>query len=356
VKKLAQYWQSIQKSLFPQFEQEVGETTPPLRRLIVVLDVVEIERYVYDPALPRGRGRPAKARSALARAFVAKAVLGLTTTRALRERLLSDPPLRRICGFEGLRQVPSESVFSTAFAEFCRQRLPEVVHETLIKESLGDTLVFHVSRDSTDIPARVTVAPAAKPERKPRKRGRPKKGEVRMPERRLERQLIQTLPEMLEELPQAADCGSKRGYSWKGYKLHLDVSDGGIPLTALLTSASLHDSQAAIPLEKMTAQRVKSLYSLMDSAYDAKEIRKVVEGEDKVALISPHNRQGQTNWLTPAQQQRFRERSTVERTYARLKDDFGARHVRVRGAAKVMAHLMFGVLALTAEQLVRVLT
>ena len=43
----------------------------------------------------------------------------------------------------------------------------------------------------------------------------------------------------------------------------------------------------------------------------------------------------------------------VERVNARLKDEFGARTVRVRGAVKVMAHLMFGVLALTADQLLR---
>ena len=43
----------------------------------------------------------------------------------------------------------------------------------------------------------------------------------------------------------------------------------------------------------------------------------------------------------------------VERANARLKDEFGGRSVRVRGAVKVMAHLMFGVLALTADQLMK---
>jgi hypothetical protein len=43
----------------------------------------------------------------------------------------------------------------------------------------------------------------------------------------------------------------------------------------------------------------------------------------------------------------------VERVNARLKDEFGGRTVCVRGAAKVMAHLMFGVLALTVDQLLR---
>jgi len=38
---------------------------------------------------------------------------------------------------------------------------------------------------------------------------------------------------------------------------------------------------------------------------------------------------------------------------ARLKDGFGGRFVRVRGHANVMYHLLFGVLALTVDQLMR---
>jgi hypothetical protein len=36
-----------------------------------------------------------------------------------------------------------------------------------------------------------------------------------------------------------------------------------------------------------------------------------------------------------------------------LKDEFGGRLIYVRGAAKIMAHLMFGVVALTVDQLLR---
>ena len=45
--------------------------------------------------------------------------------------------------------------------------------------------------------------------------------------------------------------------------MHLDVADGQIPISAVLTSASVHDSQVAIPLATMTAQRVTSLYDVM---------------------------------------------------------------------------------------------
>ena len=39
-----------------------------------------------------------------------------------------------------------------------------------------------------------------------------------------------------------------------------------------------------------------------------------------------------------------------------LKDNFGGRYVRVRGHAKVFCHLMFGVLALAIDQLMRLIT
>jgi hypothetical protein len=56
---------------------------------------------------------------------------------------------------------------------------------------------------------------------------------------------------------------------WTGYKLHLDVSDTGFPLSALVSGAHVHDSQLAIPLEKMTESKVCFCSNLMDAAYDA---------------------------------------------------------------------------------------
>jgi hypothetical protein len=53
--------------------------------------------------------------------------------------------------------------------------------------------------------------------------------------------------------------------------------------------------------------------------------------------------------FTPAEAERYKERTIVERATARLKDEFGDRTIRVRGAGKVMAYPMFGVLALTVD-------
>ena len=57
-----------------------------------------------------------------------------------------------------------------------------------------------------------------------------------------------------------------------------------------------------------------------------------------------------------AEEVRYNERSAAERVNGRLKDEFGARNVWVRGDAKVFCHLMFGVLALTIDQLMRLVT
>ena len=46
---------------------------------------------------------------------------------------------------------------------------------------------------------------------------------------------------------------------------------------------------------------------------------------------------------------RLRTRSGDERTNARLRDEFGGRHVRVGGHSKGACHLMFGILALTVD-------
>lgn len=43
----------------------------------------------------------------------------------------------------------------------------------------------------------------------------------------------------------------------------------------------------------------------------------------------------------------------MERVNRRLKDEFGGRHVRVRRHAKVICPLMFGIVALTVDQLMR---
>ncbi|MFQ5592421.1 MAG: transposase [Phycisphaerae bacterium] len=353
----------------------MGELTEKQQKLVTILELVRVEEHI--PGGFRSSGRPLIERTAIARAFVAKMVYNMPTTRALLDRLHSDIKLRRICGWEKAAQIPSESTLSRAAAEFAVTQLPTRVHEALIERTHRERVVGHISRDATEIEAREKPAKAAKAKTPPapRKRGRPRKGEERVEKpTRLQRQGTMTLLEMVADLPTECDVGTKKnskGYkeSWVGYKLHLDVADGQIPVSCLLTSASLHDSQVAIPLATMTAERTTNLYDLMDSAYDSPLIREHSAALGHVPIIDINPRRNTTlkeelkaearrreliHFQSP-EDVRYNERSTVERVYGRLKDEFGARMVRVRGHAKVMCHLMFGVLALTADQLMRFL-
>ena len=115
----------------------------------------------------------------------------------------------------------------------------------------------------------------------------------------------------------------------------------------------MHDSRAAIPLSLMSADRVTSLYDLMDAAYGSAEWREHSRSLGHIPLIDHNPRGGQKIEFTPAEALRYNERTGAERANARLKDEFGGNTIMVQGSTKVMGHLMFGVLALSADQLMR---
>ena len=142
---------------------------------------------------------------------------------------------------------------------------------------------------------------------------------------------------------------------WRGRPL----KDRGALARAFLAKAVLD-----VPT---TRGLVDSLYDLMDSAYDAPEIRAFSQKLGHVPIIdlNPRRRpqvkaerkrealaQRRIGQVSP-EARRTRERSTVERVNGRLKDEFGGRYLRVRGPGKVLCQLMFGILALTVEQLMR---
>ena len=273
---LSDAWQRFQGELLPALAGEVGPLGVRHGKSVAVLDLVEVERHVHYSH--RGVGNPPADRNALARAFVARAVWDLPTTVVPVDRLPHHPTLRRLCGWSRVSEVPGEPAFFRALPWFAETRLPERMHGALVRAAYAGSVVGHISRDSTAVVGREKPAPKPKPEERPkRKRGRPRKGEERPREpTRLERRPPDgmTAEGMAGGLPKACDTGTKRnsrGYreSWRGYRLHIDAADGDVPISCILTSASLHDSQAAIPLSKMTALRVDHCHQLMDAACDS---------------------------------------------------------------------------------------
>lgn len=378
-----QFGHVLQQELFPHLSEAIGRLSPAVEQLASVVALIPLNRLL-DRRRAR-TGRPAKDRAALATAFIAKAILNLPTTRDLMDRLRVDQALRQFCGWKSVGALPHESKFSRAFGEFASSQLPQQLHAAVIEATQKQRLIGHIARDSTAIPARERVPEAvmenkraiqqkkkSKQGKSKRRQGPHRRAKASQRGTRLAQQRHQELSTMLARLPQQCDIGAKKNSKgheeyWRGYKLHLDVADGQLPISAVLTSASVHDSQVAIPLMQMSSKRVTYLYELMDSAYDANLIHAHSRHLNHVPIITPHGRRGTkkhsqmqkvfpsipTPELSWAEAERFKERTMIERVNARLKDEFGASHVRVRGAVKVAAHLMFGVLALTVDQWMR---
>ena len=107
---LSDYWYAFQQELFPRLMGERYEL------FVAVLELVRVEALL--PYFRGQAGRPEEDRAALARAFIAKAVFDVPTTRGLIERLEVDGRLCRLCGWSGAGRLPSEATFSRAFSEF----------------------------------------------------------------------------------------------------------------------------------------------------------------------------------------------------------------------------------------------
>ena len=142
---IANCWVSFQSSLFSDLCPCMSDRlTARHWKLLDIFEVVRVHRHISDG---QWMGRRRIDRTSIARAFVAKAVYGLPTTELLIELLHAQPTLRKICGFETRRQIPSPATFSRAFAEFSATELPTKVHEALIIEFQSERLVGHIARE-----------------------------------------------------------------------------------------------------------------------------------------------------------------------------------------------------------------
>ena len=305
-------------------------------------------------------GRPRYDDVPIFRAILAKHIYQIDKNNRLRQRLLSDSSLRKICGFT---KVPSEATFSRRLEEFAKTNLPEATLAPLVRKYHEGNLVRVIARDSTSIRAREKAQNKKRDiKAKKHKRGRPKKGEIRpsMEPKRVERQLRQSPGKSLSELDKGCGWGCKANSQGKvqytkGYKLHLDVTDQGIPVSSCVTGANVHDSQVAIPLEKMTERRVTHLYSMSDSAYDFPEHRNYITGKGRVAVIEANNRRSPIKReLGPLEREQFKARTVVERANSHLKDHLLPANLYVKGHRKVSFVLQLGVLCLAALKILQV--
>ena len=358
--KFSPFWRHIPQLLFPRLERVFEEAlTEEHKKIIAILEVVRIEEVIRQDR--SWTGRPAYDWVPFARFFVVKAILNVAATCDLIARVEVDSNLRRILGWESGKTLPDESAFSRVNAKLAHLNIPLRAQEALANAQVKDRGICHTAHDSSAIKAREKARNARKSVVLPsKKRGRPRKGESVAPKvpSGVERYLPMTPGEMERAIPKACNWGGKQNSQgkyevWKGYKLHVSVAEGGLPVACLLTSASVHDSQAAPFLIKKTARKVQG-YCLADAAYDSAALKTLSGKLGLVPIIDLNpRRKGEKRPMEADRARRYKDRTMVERFFARLKDEFGGRMIYVRGDRKVFAHLMYGVLALMADQLLQ---
>ena len=248
---------------------------------------------------------------------------------AARDRLLSSSNLRTITG---VAEVPSLSVISKKtdtlidFVDFSS------ILASICSSFYKDRLVCHLSIDSTIAEAREKPVKAEKPRRK-RKRGRKRKGSEEPTIAEEKEQLYGLMEnggvdEFLSTLEHRCSVtgkkNSKGNMEWSiGYKAHLAVDDNGIIVAHHVTGASVHDSQVAIPLMRMADRRCDYLYALMDGGYTSQRIEAFASSIGKVPIIDRRaDRNGNKKEMEPCKAERYKARTTVERTNSELKECF----------------------------------
>jgi len=353
--RLGNHWNTIQAYLLPGIEDDIGELSKELKSFVQICELL-INDEMFAKYRWCGNGRPPYNRISLFKAYILKAMRNYPYTTTLIAAIRESPTIRRLCGWESISDVPHESQFSRAFKDFSTDDLGSRVLAACLAENLGRNGILHASHDSSEIEAR---------EKSTTKKANVMETEYSK-ETRIERQQRQDEFANFVELPTACDWGCKRNSKgkiekWKGYKLHLVVGDGDIPLCAFLSSASLHDSQAMIPMMQRASASFDYFYDLADAAYDASGIRATSEGLGHVPLIDGNPRRGEKQLddlgakfvnIIPAEAVRYRNRTGVERVFGMLKDSHGGCMVRVRGNKKVFLHLMFGILVIAAQKLI----
>ena len=132
---------NIEQSLFPQLKEtlRLEELSTKEAKLIKILDFAEIEKNITVLTITN----PPKDREEIARAFIAKSVYNMQTTRDLIDRLHIDRTLRMLCGLRYKSDIPSESKFSRVFKALSDLEIAQKTHEKFVEKYLSDTVFMY---------------------------------------------------------------------------------------------------------------------------------------------------------------------------------------------------------------------
>ena len=203
-------------------------------------------------------------------ALIAKQILRISTTSELVRQLKENPVLRYNCGFEVLSKVPSEATFSRFVDKLSESDALLKLFTDLVVQAkeLGIVDGSHISIDST----KVDAFEASKPKK-----------------------------DIVDDGTNP-NWGMKRdthgnNIRWFGWKLHiLSDSHSELPLSVMVTSASVHDGTIAVTLIEAFLKQYRRAFSpsyyAMDSGYDYKSVYDAIINQFEAIPIIAYNQRG----------------------------------------------------------------
>ena len=102
----------------------------------------------------RGQSPFHTSRVAIFKMLVLKALRDFPATKDTLLSVRQSPVLRRLCRWETVADIPSESTVSRACDQFAQDEIAPLVHADFVQAAIGKDGVFHVSHDSSAIDAR----------------------------------------------------------------------------------------------------------------------------------------------------------------------------------------------------------
>lgn len=265
----------------------------PTQRFHAVFSTIDIDSAVSAVSKKSWLGAPTELNyAAMIWSLVARFIERIPTIKDLVKRLKYDIMFRLECGFLVSDKIPSESSYSRLIEKLSESHVMEVIQESILLQAIAEGFIEDeiIAIDASHFEAR-DKAPAKekKPKPEPKKRGRKKKEEKeRFDQQKLDEeqskplfektiaaQLDVPLEELRAEMPIDPAWGVKKNSEgknvfWYGYKAHLAVgTKSQYILQSIMSSGSLNDGKAAIPLLKgMNSLPLSIQYGTMDAGYD----------------------------------------------------------------------------------------
>ena len=313
-------------------DRAVVQAPPIVDQLQRVFEALDDEPLIQALIGPTRRGPKGHPVEALWHCVVARYVLGLASTEALRRELRNNPFVAQACGIESPDAIPHHSTFSRFFSRLSKYRMAAKVKDvsrSLVRRSYAELPGFgeRVVLDSTTLKGWVN-------------------GGKRKPSDKQAGWSVKTNTQGKTEFT-------------LGWKLHLLVdAEYELPMAAHVSPGNAHDAGRASNVlreARFTTNQFQPEFVLADKGYSGKPLYNLIKRQYRAQpIIDPnptHKRlaaEMAEMQQTPEWKALYRQRPAVERAFSRLKGQRSLNHITVRGLRKVTVHCYLALIALQA--------